>query len=94
MEDSTSNIELSEETQSILDRFAKLTNNSPSSIINEAVEYYVQDRMAYLADLNTAIASIDTGPTYSGDEVFSWMRTWGAEDEKPASELFDLPTKT
>ncbi len=94
MEDAISNIKLSEETQSTLDRFAKLTNHSYSSIINEAVVYYVQNHMAYHAELNAAIASIDTGPTYSGEDVFRWMRTWGTEDEKTASELFDLPIKT
>ena len=92
MEGSISNIKLSEKTQVNLDRFAKLTNHSYSFIIDEAVEHYVQNRMAYLADLNSAIASIDTGPTYSGEDVFRWMRTWGTEDEKPASELFDLPS--
>ena len=93
MEASTSNIELTEKTQSTLDRFAKLTNHSYSFIINEAVEHYVQNRMAYLADLNAAMASVDAGKTYSGDEVFRWMETWGTEDEKPASEVFDLPPK-
>ena len=94
MKGSISNIRLSEKTLSILDRFTKLTNHSYSFIINEAVEHYVQDRMAYHIELNAAIARIDTGPTYSGDAVFRWMRTWGTEDEKPASELFDLPVKT
>ena len=94
MVDAISNIKLSEETQSTLDRFAKLTNHSYSSIINEAVVYYIQDRMAYHAELKEAIASIDNGPTYSGEEVFRWMRTWGTEDEKPATELFELPIKT
>ena len=94
MEGSISNIKLSEETQSTLDRFAKLTNYSYSFIINEAVEHYVQNRMAYIADLNAAMASVEAGTTYSGDEIFRWMKTWGTEDEKPASEFFDLPTKT
>ena len=93
MEASISNIELTEKTQINLDRFAKLTNHSHSFIINEAVEFYVQDRMAYLEDLNSAIASIDSGPTYNAEDVFRWMETWGTEDEKPASEVFDLPPK-
>ena len=91
MEVSVSNIKLSEKTQVDLDRFAKLTRRSHSFIINEALEHYLQDRMTYLAELDVAVASIDTGPTYPAEEVFQWMRTWGMKDSKRAAEVFDLP---
>ena len=93
MEGSISEIKLSEETQSTLDHFAKLTNHSYSFIINEAVAQYVQDRMTYLAELDAAVASIDSSPTYPAEEVFRWMRTWGTKDAKRASEVFDLPDR-
>ena len=85
---------LSDDARVKLDHFAKLTNRSRSYIINEAVEHYLQDRMAYLTDLNEAIASIHTEPTYSADEVFNWMQTWGTDSEKSASDVFALPKST
>ena len=41
---------------------------------------------AYAEELNQAVASIDKEPTYEADDVFSWMKTWRTEDEKPLSE--------
>lgn len=76
-------IRLSENTRSKVDHLAKRTKRSRSFIINEAVEHYLEDRLAYLEDLDEAIASIDTNPTYAADEVFEWMSTWGTKDEKP-----------
>jgi predicted transcriptional regulator len=79
-------VRFSEKTLVEMDRFAKLTKRSRSFIINEAVESYLEDRIAYLADLDEAVASIDTQPIYSAETVFGWTKTWGTADEKPLLE--------
>ncbi len=79
-------IRLNEQNKENVERFSKLTNRSRSYIINEAIEAYVQDRISYVEELNQAVASIDTDPTYSAEDVFSWMKTWGTDEEKPFSE--------
>jgi predicted transcriptional regulator len=79
-------VRFSEKTLVDMDRFAKLTKRSRSFIINEAVESYLEDRIAYLADLDAAVTSIDTQPTYSAETVFGWAKTWGTADEKPLAE--------
>jgi predicted transcriptional regulator len=80
-------VRFSEKARANMDRLAKMTNRSRSFIVNEAVEQYVGDRIAYLEDLDKAVASLDARPTYDADAVFGWMRTWGTKDEKPANSL-------
>ncbi len=79
-------IRLNEQNRENIDRFSKLTNRSRSYIINEAVEAYIQDRIHYVEKLDKAVASIDSQPTYAGEDVFSWMKTWGTEEEKPLDQ--------
>lgn len=79
-------VRFSEQTRDNVARFAKLTKRSKSYVINEAVEQYLGDKIAYLQDLNEAITSIDTQPTAPAEEVFSWMRTWGTDEEKTLEE--------
>ena len=77
-------IRLEDKNRENIDRFAKMTKRSRSFIVNEALEVYLVDRMAYVEELNAAIASIDTEPSYSNDQVHTWMRAWGTEDEASA----------
>jgi predicted transcriptional regulator len=81
-------IRLDDKNKTNIDRLAKMTRRSRSYIINEAVESYLRDRIAYLNDLDEAISSIDTQPTEDAERVFAWMKTWGTKQEKPASEIF------
>ncbi len=75
-------VRLKEQNREDIDRFSKLTKRSRSFIVNEAVELYMKNRIHYLEELNEAVASIDTEPTYPAEEVFTWMKTWGTDDEK------------
>jgi len=87
-------VRFSEQTRDNVARFAKLTKRSKSFVINEAVEQYLDDKIAYLQDLNEAVASIDTHATPPAEEVFSWMRTWGTEEEKSLEESGLLGNQT
>jgi predicted transcriptional regulator len=88
----TFSVRLPEETRRNVDKLATLTKRSRSFIINEAVEAYVNDRMAYLADLETAVQTAESGPGHSGEQIFKWMRSWGQADELPSPKP-DLPKR-
>ena len=47
----------------------------------------------YGRELDEAIASIDTEPTYGLKDVLAWMRTWGTEDEVPLAQANIPPRK-
>ncbi|MES1906592.1 MAG: hypothetical protein MHPSP_004604, partial [Paramarteilia canceri] len=49
-------------------------------------EVFGEPSNSYLQDLNEAVASIETGPTYPVEEIFAWMDTWGINKEKPLAE--------
>lgn len=46
-----------------------------------------------LSELNAAVESLETHPTYFLDDVFDWMHTWGTEDEKPFDQTKAIPSK-
>lgn len=62
-------IRLADKNRENIDRFAKLTKRSRSFIINEALDTYLTDRMNYIEDLDAALASIETKPSYNSDLV-------------------------
>jgi predicted transcriptional regulator len=86
----TFSIRLPDATRKNIDKLAALSKRSRSYIINEAVEAFVNDRMAYLNDLDTAVRSAETGPGHSSEQIFGWMRTWGKPDEHESPPP-DLP---
>ena len=79
-------VRLPDDVRSQADKLARLTDRSRSYVVAEAVRHYTGERLAYLQELNEAVASIDTEPTYAADDVLAWMHTWGTEDEKPLDE--------
>lgn len=85
-------IRLADDVKSDIDRLAAITNRSRSYVINEAARHYTTQRLAYLQELDDAVASIDTQPTYSAQNVVAWMETWGTTEEKPLSEA-NIPAK-
>jgi predicted transcriptional regulator len=89
----TFSVRLPDATRKNVDKLASLTKRSRSFIINEAVEAYVKDRIAYLVDLDTAVQSAEVGPNHSGEQIFSWMRSWGKADELPSPQP-DIPKRT
>jgi len=86
-------VRFSEETRNNLAQFAELTNRSRSYVINQAVEAFLATRMVYLQELDAAVESVETHPTYAADDVFDWMHTWGTEDEKPFDQTKAIAPK-
>lgn len=80
-------VRLTEENARNIEQFAKLTRRSRSYLINEALEAYIKDRLAYVQELQEAVDSIETEPTYAAEDVFQWMRSWGTDAELPSPRL-------
>jgi len=85
-------IRLPDAVKKQVDQLASLTDRSRSYLITEAVEKYVAERLAYLHDLDEAVAAIDTEPTYAADDVLTWMGTWGTDEEQSFSEA-NIPSR-
>jgi predicted transcriptional regulator len=88
----TFSVRLPNVTRQNVDKLAALTKRSRSYIINEAVEAYVKDRLAYVTDLDQAVSSSESGVGHSGEQIFDWIRSWGTEQELPSPKP-DLPHK-
>lgn len=79
-------VRLEDQNRENVDRFAKMTKRSRSFIINEAVEAYLKDRIQYLVELDEAVADAHSGYGHSSEQIHTWMKSWGAENEFPAPE--------
>lgn len=79
-------VRLEDQNRENVDRFAKMTKRSRSFIINEAVEAYLKDRIQYLVELDEAVADAHSGYGHSSDQIHTWMKSWGSENELPAPE--------
>ncbi|NRA88874.1 MAG: hypothetical protein HRU28_16140 [Rhizobiales bacterium] len=86
---SATTVRFNDDTKENIERFAKLIKRSRSYVINIAVEEYVAKNLAYLEELDKAIESIDTEPTYSVDDIHAWMNNWGTKEEKPFADILD-----
>ena len=80
----TFSVRLPDEVKSQLDDLAALTKRSRSFLVQEAVTSYVNDRAAYLRDIDQALASAASGVGHSGAQIFDWMESWGTDDELPS----------
>ena len=86
-------IRLPEDVRIQADKLAKLTDRSRSYVVAEAVRQYTAERLVYLQELDEAVTSIDTQPTYDLKDVRAWMQTWGTDDEKPLAEA-NIPPRS
>jgi predicted transcriptional regulator len=78
----TFSVRLTDDVKNQVDEIARVTRRSRSFVIKEAVESYVRERAAYVAELDAAVASAETGVGHSSDQIFGWMRSWGRDDEQ------------
>ena len=87
MADSTFSVRLPEQLKKDVDSYASMTKRSRSFIVKEAIAAYMAERAAYLSELNEAVASIDTEPTYDFDRVSKWTKTWGTKGKQPLTDV-------
>ncbi|MGL4488333.1 MAG: CopG family ribbon-helix-helix protein [Rhizobiaceae bacterium] len=82
----TFSVRLSDTVKSQVDELARLSKRSRSYIVQEAIASYVQDRAAYLREIDEAVLSAEIGVAHSGEQIFGWMKSWGTEGEMPSPE--------
>ncbi len=82
----TFSVRLPDEVKPQIDHLARLAKRSRSSIVKEAVDCYLRDRAAYLRDLDAAVTSAESGVGHSGEQIFSWMKSWGSLNELPSPD--------
>jgi predicted transcriptional regulator len=74
-----------------VDDIARITKRSRSFIVKEAVSSYVAAREDYINQLDEAVKSAESGIGHSGEQTFSWMETWGTENEIASPEPDIIP---
>lgn len=80
-------IRLAEKNKSYIDHLSKTTKQSRSFLINKAVEIYINNRIAYLKELDEAIAEVSSGHIYASEQMHTWMKSWGTKKELPAPTI-------
>ena len=70
-----------------LEKVAASLHRSKSSIINQAVKEFLenqqQEQQRWQETLE-ALESVRSGQVTSGDDVHSWLESWGTDNELPA----------
>lgn len=77
----TFSVRLPEDIKQQVDDIARLTKRSRSFIVKEAITSYVTSRQDYIKELDEAVKSAESGVGHSSEQIFSWMKSWGTEDE-------------
>jgi predicted transcriptional regulator len=89
----TFSVRLSDSVKTQVDELARMTKRSRSFIVQEAISTYVQDRADYMRELDDAVKSAESGIGHSGEQIFSWMRSWGTAKELASPEPDIHPAK-
>ena len=62
-----------------IETLSRQTGQSQADIIARAVEAYVDGRARWHADMERALADVDSDLGHDGDAVLAWMDVWGDE---------------
>ena len=83
-------LKIDEALKGRIQHLARQRRRSPHWIMLEAIQQYVEREEARERFKQEALASWvayqETGRHLSGQEVRTWLNTWGTEDEKAAPE--------
>jgi len=77
-------VRLNSEVEKPLEHLARKLDRSKNYLINQAVKEYVQRQSmedARWEDTMEALNSVKAGKTVDGNEVASWLESWGTEKE-------------
>ncbi len=77
-------VRLNSEVEAPLKNLANKLDRSRNYIINQAVKEYIQRHSmedACWEDTLEALDSVKAGKTIDGNEVASWLESWGTEEE-------------
>jgi predicted transcriptional regulator len=74
-------------------QLASQRRRSPHWIMLEAIQQYVEREEATESFKQEALASWaaykETGRHLTGEEIRTWLNTWGTDDEKPVQECHE-----
>jgi predicted transcriptional regulator len=79
----TLSIRLKPETKKRLARLAKVSGRSSNFLIADAVEAYVSDHEAMLAEIRQADRQVASGHYIKNEDMKAWLLSWGTERERP-----------
>ena len=86
-------LKIDDELRGRIQHLATLRQRSPHWIMREAIAQYVEREEARESFKQEALASWtvfrETGRHLTGEEVRSWLSTWGTEDEAAAPECHE-----
>lgn len=77
-------IRLNSEVEVPLENLARKLDRSKNYIINQAIKEFVQRQSmddSHWEDTLVALNSIKAGKTIDGNEVTSWLESWGTNEE-------------
>lgn len=83
---SVTSIRLQPEIEEPLKKLSEKMDRSRNYLINQAVKEYVERQVMEdlrWADTLSALKSVEAGKTIPGDQVISWLESWGTGKELP-----------
>ena len=83
---SITSIRLQPEIEEPLKKLSEKMDRSRNYLINQAVKEYVERQVMEdlrWADTLSALKSVEAGKTIPGDQVISWLESWGTDKELP-----------
>jgi RHH-type rel operon transcriptional repressor/antitoxin RelB len=84
MDDSTTiTIRVAKSVKDRLDRLARETKRSKSSLAAEGIGTFVDLEERQIEGIKQALASIDRGLGVALDDVEAWVASWDTDDELP-----------
>ncbi|PIP80091.1 MAG: transcriptional regulator [Gammaproteobacteria bacterium CG22_combo_CG10-13_8_21_14_all_40_8] len=78
-------VRMPEQLMNKLEAIAEKLDRSKGWIIKDAISQYVEridQREKMLADTRQALVDLEDGNVLNGEEVMSWIESWGKADEK------------
>jgi len=78
-------VRMPEQLMNKLEEMAKKLDRSKGWIIKDALSQYVERmdrREKMLVETRLALADVEEGNVIDGEEVLSWIESWGTSDEK------------
>ena len=81
---SVTSIRLQPNIEYLLKKLSRKLDRSKKYLINQAVKEYVERQAMEdirWADTLAALKSVQTGKTIPGDQVISWLGSWGTDRE-------------
>ena len=82
-------IRLQPEMEEPLNKLSEKLDRSKNYLINQAIKEYVERQVMEdlrWADTLPALKSVQAGKTIPGDQVISWLESWGTDKELPKPE--------